>query len=299
MSVTPNPDDGEPTVVMPARAVADPSLSDITRFVAAAKRARRRRLARYAGVAIVVIAAVGTAWFFFVRSDTRLAASGGASRPAARPEAAKPADLPVAPPPRAPDKPVTPRQMLAEIFEGRDRGHSVTASIGRSAVRIGSSKPGYVYVLAASTNQADGAALFVGVLYPRASDTNNRIRSGRALKLPDLRWPTNAEFLAIVSDEPRDIDVLGALAGKVVCASKTGCSEAYGAVVFSSQGMPSRMMSSEGVSGVPRSPAAPKAPAAARPTSAVSRRCSDILERASLGESLTDEEQTFLRRDCR
>jgi hypothetical protein len=299
MSVTPNPDDGEPTVVMPARAVADPSLSDITRFIAAAKHARRRRLARYAGIAIVVIAAVGTGWFFFPRSGPRLAASGPAPRQVARPEVMQPAGVPTAPPSRSPDKPVTPRQMLAEIFEGRNRGQSVTASIDRSAVRIGSSKPGYVYVLAASTNQSAGAALFVGVLYPRASDTSNRIRPGQTLKLPDLRWPTNAEFLAIVSDEPRDIDVLGALAGKVVCASKTPCSEAYGAVVFSSEGMPSRMMSSEGVSGVPRSLAAPKAPAAAPPTSAVSRRCSDILERASLGESLTDEEQTFLRRDCR
>jgi hypothetical protein len=79
MSVTPNPDDGKPTVVMPAQAVADPVLSDITRFIAASKRSRRRQLALYAGIALVVIAAVATSWFFFVRRDTRLAASGGAS----------------------------------------------------------------------------------------------------------------------------------------------------------------------------------------------------------------------------
>ncbi len=297
MSVTPNPDEGEPTVVMPARAVADPSLSEITRFIAASKRARRLQLARYAGIAIVVLAAAAAGWLFFGRSQPRLAASGGASRPLARSETVQPAGLPATPPPRAPDKPVTPRQMLAEIFEGRDRGHSVTTAVDRGSVRIGSSRPGYVYVLAASTNQSDGATLFVGMLYPTASDPNNRIRPGQTLRLPDLRWPTNAEFLVIVSDEPRDIDVLGALAGKVVCASRTPCSESYGAAVFSSEAMPSRMMSSEGVRGVPR-PAAPKAPAA-RPTYAGSRRCSDILERASLGEQLTDEEQTFLRRDCR
>ena len=75
--------------------------------------------------------------------------------------------------------------------------------------------------------------LFVAVLFPRTANTNNRIQPEQTLKLPDLQWPTNAEFLAIVSDEPRDIDVLGPLAGKVICASPTQCSESYGAVVFS------------------------------------------------------------------
>ena len=304
MSVTRNPDDGEPTVAMPAQAIASPSLSEVTRFLAASKRARRRRLAMYAGAAIVFVAAAASGWFLFRLSETRRAASGWVSRPVVHPEVTQPAAPPAAARPRAPDKAVPPRQMLAEIFEGRDRGHSVTASIERDAVRIGSSRPGYVYVLAASTNQSDSATLFVGLLYPRASDTNNRIRPGQTLKLPDFSWPTNAEFLAIVSDEPRDIDVLGALAGKVVCADKTPCSESYGAAVFSSDQMPRRMMSSEGVRGVPRSPGASKTPAAAqapaaRSTPVVRRRCSDILERASLGEVLTDEEQTFLRRDCR
>ena len=184
--------------------------------------------------------------------------------------------------------------MLNEVFEGRNREHSVTASVDRGAVRISSSRPGYVYVLAASGDQSEGAVLFVAVLFPKAADTNNRIRPGQPLRLPDLRWPTNAEFLAIVSDKPRDIDVLGSLAGKVICASTARCSESYGAVVFSSEGISSR----EATSDTARSPAAPKA-LVARPPHAISRRCSDILERASLGEPLTDEEQTFLRRDCR
>ncbi len=286
MSVTPNPDDGEPTVVMPARAVADASLSDITRWLAASRRARRRRLARGAAVGIVLIAGMATGWFFFLRKEK--------SREVASPQVMRPASRPAPPPAaRTGDKPSSPRQMLNEIFEGRDRGHSVTASIDRGAVRIGSSRPGYVYVLAASTNQSDGAALYVAMLFPRAADTNNRIRAGQTLKLPDLRWPTNAEFLAIVSDEPRDIDVLGALAGKVRCSSTTRCSESFGAGVFSREGT-----SSESTRDTARSPAAPTA-RAARPTPVGPRRCSDILERASLGEPLTDEEQTFLRRDCR
>ena len=145
-----------------------------------------------------------------------------------------------------------------------------------------------MYVLAARAGSSDEAALFLAKLFPRAADTNNRIRPGQPLTLPDLQWPTKAEFLAIVSDEPRDIDVLGSLAGNVICPATARCSESYGAVVFSTEGM----------RGAVRSPAAPKTPAA-RPPQTGSRRCSDILERASLGEALTDEEQTFLTRDCR
>jgi hypothetical protein len=147
-----------------------------------------------------------------------------------------------------------------------------------------------VYVLAASTHQSDGAALFVARLFPRAADTSNRVRAGQTLKLPDLEWPKNAELLAIVSDEPRDIDVLGSLAGKVICASGARCSESYGAVVFTTERMREPVRRA--------TPAAPKAQTSA-PTPGVPRRCSDILERASLGEVLTAEEYLFLRRECR
>jgi len=289
MSVTPDPDDGEPTVVMPARALADASPTEIARWLSTWKRRRNRRRALSAVAGIVIIAGLAAGWFFFPRNEKSLAVSGQPAREVASPQVMRPASLPATPPaPRPPDKPSSPRQMLNEIFEGRDRGYSVTASVVGGAVRISSSRPGYVYVLAASANQSDVAALFVAVLFPRAADTNNRIRQGQALKLPDLPWPSNAEFLAIVSDEPRDIDVLGPLAGKVICASATQCSESYGAVIFAH----------DGTRNTARSPATLTAPAA-RPTSKASRRCSDILERASLGEPLTDEEQTFLRRDCR
>jgi hypothetical protein len=233
------------------------------------------------------IAAAGS--FYVVQRMKPLMGSSRRLQEAPAPPAVPQASLPAVPPsPRAPDKPSSPRQMLKEIFDGRDRGHAVTASVESGAVRISSARPGYVYVLAASANQSDGAPLFVAVLFPRTADTNNRIRPGQNLTLPDLQWPANAEILAIVSDERRDIDVLGPLAGTVICSAAGPCSESYGAVVFSSEGMRAAA----------RNPAAPKAPAA-RPTYAGPRRCSDILERASLGESLTDEEQTFLTRDCR
>ena len=293
MSVTPNPDDGEPTVVMPARAVADAVPPDIARWLATAKRKRRRRLALCAAAGTVVIAVVAAGWFFFPQNEKSLAVARQPAREVTSPQMTRPAGLPAAPPsPRAPDEPFRPRQMLNEIFEGRDRGYSVAASVERGAVRIGSSRPGYVYVVAASANQSERGALFVAVLFPRAADTNNRVRPGQTFKLPDLQWPADAEFLAIVSDERRDIDVLGPLAGKVNCGAAARCSQSYGAAFFSTAGL-----SSEGARDTVQSPASPKGPSV-RPTRPASRRCSDILERASLGETLTDDEQAFLRRGC-
>ncbi|MGH7305860.1 MAG: hypothetical protein ACRELZ_21455 [Candidatus Rokuibacteriota bacterium] len=237
--------------------------------------------------ALACIAVVVAVEVLFPRGTTPRAVPSPPVREV-KPEAGQPAPAP--PPPRTPDKTVSLRQTLNEIFDGRDRGHSVTAAVERGAVRIRSSRPGYVYVLAASTSQTDGAVQFVAMLFPRAGDTNNRIRPGQSLQVPDLQWPPNAEFLAIVSDEPREIDVLGPLAGTVICPGMTPCSESYGAVVLSAA-RPRDTTSS---------PAAPKAAApAARPTSPGPRRCSDILERASLGEVLTAEEFTFLRRECR
>lgn len=285
MSTTPRPDDGDPTVAMPARPAAAPPATEASRLLAGLRPRRRRRpsLSVVAAIVLFGIAAAGS--FYVVQRMKPLMGSSQRVQEAPAPQASLPA---VPPAPRVPDKPSSPRQMLKEIFDGRDRGHAVTASVESGAIRISSARPGYVYVLAASANQSDGAPLFVAVLFPRAADTNNRIRPGQKLTLPDLQWPANAEILAIVSDERRDIDVLGPLAGTVICSTAGPCSESYGAVVFSSEGMRAAA----------RNPAAPRAPAP-RPTYAGPRRCSDILERASLGESLTDEEQTFLTRDCR
>jgi hypothetical protein len=293
MSVTPHPDDDDRTVMIPARTVA------ATPAEPTASRPTRKRLPAFSAVAGIMLIAmiagsvIAGGAFFLLRGKKPLAVPPQRAQEAAAPQVKQPARLPASAA-STPDRPFSPRQMLNEIFEGRNRGHSVTASVDRGTVRISSSRPGYVYVLAAAATQSDVAVLFVAVLFPRAADTNNRIRPGQMLKLPDSQWPTNAEFLAIVSDEPRVIDALGPMAGKVICASTTQCSESYGAVVFSSEALSGE----PGTRDTARSPAAPKAPAA-RPTNAVSRRCSDILERASLGEVLTAEEYSFLRRECR
>lgn len=292
MSVPPHPDDDDRTVMIPAQAV------DATPAGPTASRSLRRRLRAFSSVAGIILLAmiagsvIAGGAFFLLRGQRPPAVPPQQAQKAAAPHVKPQASLPALPPAAsAPERPFSPRQMLSEIFEGRNRGHSVTASVDKGAVRISSSRPGYLYVLAAGS---DVAVLFVAVLFPNAADTNNHIRPGQMLTLPDSKWPANAQFLAIVSDEPRDFGAVGPMAGKVICASRTQCSESYGAVVFSGS-----MVSGEPVPrDTARSPAVPKAPAA-RPPSTVSRRCSDILERASLGEVLTAEEYTFLRRDCR
>jgi Domain of unknown function (DUF4384) len=292
MSVTPQPDDDDRTVRIPAPTIAVMSAEPT------ASRPLRKRLRAFSAVAGIMLLAmiagsvIAGGAFFLLRGKKSLTVPSQPAQEAAAPQAKHEAALP-APPPAAstPDRPFSPREMLNEIFEGRNRGHSVTASVDKGEVRIGSARPGYVYVLAAGS---DVAVLFVAVLFPNAADTNNHIRPGQTLTLPDSKWPTNAQFLAIVSDEPRDFVAVGPMAGKVVCPSTTQCSESYGAVVFSSSAVSAESRTRD----TARDPAAPKAPAA-RPTNAVSRRCSDILERASLGEVLTAEEYTFLRRECR
>lgn len=287
MNVPPSPDDGDRTVIMPA-----PTAGATT-----VVRPRRKRPPGLLIVAWIALVAAITAGALFFLWERRLAAVPAPSTPQApAPPATPQAILPTPPSaPRAPEEAFSPHQMLAQIFEGRNRGQSVTAAVDGGAVRIGSSRPGYVYVLAGG---ADQSVLFVALLFPTAADRNNRIRPGQTLKLPDSQWPTNTEFLAIVSDEPRDFSAMGSFAGKVVCSVAAPCSESYGAAAFSSDALRGRDTARAPAAAAPAPAAAPKAPAA-RPTGASLKRCSDILERASLGEVLTAEEHTFLRRECR
>jgi hypothetical protein len=237
----------------------------------------------------------------------------------------------VSPSSRMVDSPWTARGALQEVFEARNPAHSVTATVVKHTVRIGrdnlgfsisSSRPGYVYVMLARGNGSD-----VELLLPNTVDANNYIEPGQPLKLPGPRWPLKAqgppgtnEFLAIVSDEPRDFSALDAsaeslfkrlrpggrppdrshsaspspLAGTAACASATPCSQSYGAVVFSID----TVVGAHDARLAPPRPAATNA-LAARDRPAASPRCSGILERAALGDPLTDEEQTLLTRDCR
>jgi Protein kinase domain/Domain of unknown function (DUF4384) len=256
-------------------------------------------------------------------------APSAASRPDAPPshDLERTGHRPAQPPSPRTDTPLTPRQALEQVFEGRNRAHFVTATVLADTVRMGrgnvrfsitSSRPGYVYLMALRSDQPD-VELFV----PKTVEDNNHVEPGRPLTLPGP--PRNArgqhgieEFLAIVSDEPRDFSALRSasgnvstsfrlehlrldqepagstalLVGTVACASATPCSASYGAVTFSM----------DSVRWLAKARGTPRPPAAAVPHSharlQMSRRCSDILERASLGEPFADDEQTILRQEC-
>ncbi|MEK8052210.1 serine/threonine-protein kinase [Ideonella sp. DXS22W] len=155
------------------------------------------------------------------------------------------------------------------IVQGRTPGFDVQAGAQQASLRIGrdrlaftvrSSRDGYLYVLAHS---GDGQWL---LMYPNTQATQNRVRAGQAVTLPQANWPLDTteppgeeHFVALVSENPRDFSALqpvreawfqklptgdaaaavarahtgagSAFAGKAQCATP-GC-DAYGAVRFS------------------------------------------------------------------
>ena len=181
-----------------------------------------------------------------------------------------------APAPAAAHAPVNavfdPVQALDDVFQARNRNHAVTVSIDQAQVKIGveklkfsirSSKPGYVYVLMVGTSRSD-----FWLMFPNAIDANNYIEANEELDVPRAKWhmiasgpPGTNQFVAIVSDSPRDFQDTGLkrldrfaefplasaaqlqrahtgktplYAGKAKCEpGRTACSEAYGAAVFS------------------------------------------------------------------
>src|SRR4030095_6515446 len=153
MSVTPPPDDDDRTVRISAPTDA------VTPAEPPASRPLRMRLRAFSAVAGIMLLAmiarsvIAGGAFSLLRGKKPLDVSSQQAQEVAAPQVKQEASPP-APPPTAStaDRPFSPRQMLNEIFEGRDRGHSVTASVDKGAVRISSARPGYVYVLAAGSD---------------------------------------------------------------------------------------------------------------------------------------------------
>jgi hypothetical protein len=175
-------------------------------------------------------------------------------------------ELPVA-------KPIDPVEILEQIFQARNQAHEVTISLEKRKVRISkdplrfsihSSKPGYVYLLMVGTDRTQ-----FWLLFPNALDKKNTINADKPLDLPRSNWrmdatgpPGTDQFIAIVSDSPRDFSDAGmkpqgpfsefplntiihskqetrrtvpVFAGKAKCANgqSENCPESYGAAVFS------------------------------------------------------------------
>ena len=163
-----------------------------------------------------------------------------------------------------------PLKMLNEIVTGRNAEHEVEAKVASNTVKIGkddlrftvrSSKPGYIYVLMLDTERQH-----LYLMFPNASDKNNKIVAGKAMSVPSpsSKWTAQGpagldQFVVIVSDAPRDFKAAGwqagdpigefsfdsarrafetksvgsaLFAGEVVCAANARCSGSYGAASF-------------------------------------------------------------------
>ncbi len=163
-----------------------------------------------------------------------------------------------------------PALLLELAYELRDRGHVVTAIVGKSHLKIGkdsfrfrvkSSLGGYVYILMLGTNR------HVNLLFPNALDNNNKVVANKELALPAAHWTMPVEgpagtdrFVVLVSELPRDFSEAGLvkdgafgefplnflktktlanpdrtnlLSGIVRCPIRSGCTQAYGAASFS------------------------------------------------------------------
>jgi hypothetical protein len=173
-------------------------------------------------------------------------------------------------PPVAPAPVFDPLKMLTDIVASRDTQHEVEAKVASNKVKIAkddlrftvrSSKPGYVYVLMLDTERQH-----LYLMFPNASDKNNKIAAGNAMSVPGAssKWTAQGpagldQFVVMVSDSPRDFKVAGwqagdpigefsmefarrafeaksgspaLFAGEVACAANAPCSSSYGAASF-------------------------------------------------------------------
>ena len=104
------------------------------------------------------------------------------------------------------------------MIAGQTAGYAVTAAAAKPQLRIGrdklsftvkSARDGYVNVL---LQGPDGALM---QLFPNTQGTDNRIKAGQTLTLPQASWvldtaePAGPEhFLVVVSQHPRDFSEL-------------------------------------------------------------------------------------------
>ena len=243
---------------------------DKTQFqVQPARNTRRRSPVMLAGLVVTGLVLAGTGLYvMFIQSPEIVRQTATAPHPV---NIAPPSPPPVAEAVPIPIKPFNPVDALDQMFDGRDRTHSVTVELDLATVKIGkdrlrfrlySSRSGYLYVFLVGTERDR-----FNLLFPNALDAKNRVESGKPMYLPRPGWTLEAagppginHFLAVVSDSPRDFSSAGLkkvdpfaefpldtaaelvrtntsgavpFLGKVACASSvTECSESFGAATF-------------------------------------------------------------------
>ncbi|HTT13391.1 MAG TPA: serine/threonine-protein kinase [Burkholderiaceae bacterium] len=213
----------------------------------------------------------------------------------------------------------------------------VQARIGLDTVHfsIGASRPGYLYILEVGTADADFRLVFPNTLETNNRLEANAVRGLPGTQWSwRARGPAgSSRFVAIVSDAPRDFSRLATLpdgaflrfpldvgarafrdyngatplyAGELRCERAGGdCSPVYGAATFSIEQIDAGTAKSEATSGTPNPPRKAtreeSAGSRANPSTKIASKpeCADILQRASLGEPLSAQDQATLKEDCR
>jgi serine/threonine protein kinase len=209
-----------PVVARPAARNSEPAAAAAApRAPAAAAASGGKGLWIGAGAAVLVLAGIGG---FMLMSpepaEPPAVAAAPAPAPAAPVASPAPTQAPVAPPPPPPPLRFDALQQFDKVMAGQAPGFDVVAVAARPQLRIGrdklsftvkSSRDGYVNVLLLGP---DGSLLH---FFPNTQATDNRIRAGQVLTLPQANWildtaePAGAEyFLVIVSEHPRDYSPL-------------------------------------------------------------------------------------------
>lgn len=185
------------------------------------------------GVGAAALAAAGLGYALLGRPGAPPAATAEATpSPLPTPEAA------AAPPPAA-APPATPPPLAFEIEEqfsrvmaGQTPGFEVQARSLKNPLRIGrdqlgfeisSARDGFVQVLVLGP---DGTLV---LMFPNAQASDNRIRAGQTLRLPQSSWPLDVaepagqeDFLVIVSQQPRDYSELSSERAYIFLKLPTG-----------------------------------------------------------------------------
>lgn len=165
-------------------------------------------------VGLAALGIAGVAWL-------KMSSLSGPAPPH-KPAAAAAASVPADPPQRSAGirPPFSSLSALEQIFQQRNREHSVTVALDQPQVRIlrdkltfrlRSSRPGYLYVFMVGTDRRHFYLLF-----PNEVDDNNRVEVGSELALPRPGWsmvasgpPGANHFVAIVAESPRDLSAAG------------------------------------------------------------------------------------------
>ncbi|MFM2060066.1 MAG: hypothetical protein RLY71_4451 [Pseudomonadota bacterium] len=217
------------TVAQPGRhaaATSVPTAPAAPGVVPTGAGAASRRSALGLGVAALVLAAASVAGYLALSSGRGKPSqvTTPAVQPQTTPQPPAITAAPAAPATPAPARPPSVpqhfdvREQINQVMAGQSAVFGVTAQAATRQLRIGrdalsftvsSARDGYVQVLLFGP---DGSLM---LLFPNAQASDNRIKAGQTLKLPQASWPLETaeptgpeQFLVIVSAAPRDYSEL-------------------------------------------------------------------------------------------